>query len=316
LASAFISEKNTAEAHMSATAVSGWSARRKGEEGSTERFLAASQFDGTLALCHNITTMHSATARVLSGAPLLRSAAPLYRQIAQILRDAILDGRIRVGTTLPTELELERRFAVSRVTVRQALQQLEVEGLIRRRRAKGTVVVSDKPHGGESWAFDSLQDIVAFGEQTQVRLLSFEQRRPTRDVAAIFSTPPSMPLPCVHGVRLLKKAPLSEFRFWLTPRAAGLVSRVDLNRSTLFLVLESRLGVRLAEARQSVWAELAGSDVARTLRTRSTAPVLAIQRVYMTEGNVPIEVAISRFRADAYRLHQVLRRRERGGTRS
>lgn len=237
---------------------------------------------------------------------------PLYKQISQIVRDAILQRRVAVGSTLPTENDLVRQFRVSRITVRQALQELEAEGLIRRQRAKGTVVLNDRADGGANWAFDSLQDIVAFGERTTVRILSFKERVPPPDVRQIFGVSPAAALPCVHGTRLLRKEPISEFRFWLTPRAAGRITADDLKQPTLFSVLATRLGVQLTEARQTVWSELAGADVAPTLRIRRSDPILAIQRVYVADGQIPVEVAISRFRADRYRLEHVLRRRDRG----
>lgn len=67
-------------------------------------------------------------------------ALPLYVQIYQDLREQILKRVYEQGQTIPTELELQGIYNVSRITVRQAVQNLEQEGLVIRSRGRGTVV--------------------------------------------------------------------------------------------------------------------------------------------------------------------------------
>lgn len=72
----------------------------------------------------------------------------LYAQVANVLRQRIHSGQWSAGAQLPTLDELEKEFRVARVTLRQALTLLESEGLIWRRRGRGTFV-SDR--GGPEW---------------------------------------------------------------------------------------------------------------------------------------------------------------------
>lgn len=67
-------------------------------------------------------------------------AVPRYRQIADELRHAILEGRIKAGDRLPTEPELQEQHDVSRNTIRLALRELSAEGLIETAGRKGTFV--------------------------------------------------------------------------------------------------------------------------------------------------------------------------------
>ncbi len=140
----------------------------------------------------------------------------------------------QAGQMLPTEHELAARHGVSRITVRHALRDLEAEGLVQRSRPKGNVVAGNLPGVGNAWSFDSLQDIVTFAEQTRVRIFSFSQQPAPEDVAAIFGFEEGVELPCVHGMRLLKNEPLSEFHFWITPSVASQLTRDDVSQSTLF----------------------------------------------------------------------------------
>ena len=64
----------------------------------------------------------------------------LYRQLANVLRQRILDGTMPSGTSLPTEFELSASYGVSRGTVRQALSLLSDEGLVERVPGRGTFV--------------------------------------------------------------------------------------------------------------------------------------------------------------------------------
>src|SRR5512139_1723323 len=58
----------------------------------------------------------------------------LAKQIAERLRTAIIDGRLKMNERLPTEEELARRFKVSRPTIREALKRLAAQKLILSRR--------------------------------------------------------------------------------------------------------------------------------------------------------------------------------------
>ncbi len=70
---------------------------------------------------------------------------PKYAQVADVLRADIAAGILSVGEMIPTEAELGSRHGVSRITVRSALQHLEVEGLISREQGKGTFVSHPRP---------------------------------------------------------------------------------------------------------------------------------------------------------------------------
>ena len=66
-----------------------------------------------------------------------RSNVPLYLQIASTLRRRIETGHWKNGSQISTIEALEREFEVARVTVRQAIDVLQTEGLVRRQQGKG-----------------------------------------------------------------------------------------------------------------------------------------------------------------------------------
>jgi GntR family transcriptional regulator len=80
----------------------------------------------------------------LSGVLDRRSSVPLYYQLQEILHQQIASARVAVGDALPSEGELCKRFGVSRIVVRQALEVLEDDGEIIRMQGKGTFVAEPK----------------------------------------------------------------------------------------------------------------------------------------------------------------------------
>src|SRR5690625_4342307 len=69
---------------------------------------------------------------------------PMYVQIANILKQEIQNGEIGPGEKLGTQTELEARFGVSKITIRQAIQQLYEQDLVITKRGKGTFVKPNK----------------------------------------------------------------------------------------------------------------------------------------------------------------------------
>ncbi len=71
----------------------------------------------------------------------MSTSIPLYRRLAERLRNRITDGELAEGSSFPTEMEICATEGVSRHTAREALRILSEDGLIERRRGAGTVVV-------------------------------------------------------------------------------------------------------------------------------------------------------------------------------
>ena len=75
------------------------------------------------------------------------SDIPLYTQLVGIIKQNISSGELNVGDLLPSEAELCRTMGISRNTVRQAIGELEEEGLVVRKRGKGTFVADPNARG-------------------------------------------------------------------------------------------------------------------------------------------------------------------------
>jgi len=77
---------------------------------------------------------------------LKRKQGPLYQQIQKILKDRILHGVYPLGSTIPSEPQLEKEFGVSKMTVRGAVQELSQEGYVQKKSGVGTIVMRNTSH--------------------------------------------------------------------------------------------------------------------------------------------------------------------------
>src|SRR4030095_1270188 len=89
------------------------------------------------------------------------SPVPLYTQVRELLRERILRGHYKPHDQMPSEHDMVRSFGVSRITVRQALTDLQRQGLIFKIHGKGTFVSKSK-------AVQSLARLEGFGEALSV----------------------------------------------------------------------------------------------------------------------------------------------------
>ena len=133
--------------------------------------------------------------------PLTAGPTPLYQQLKERLRAEIARGAYTPGDQLPAEPELIRLYGVSRITVRQALSGLEVEGLIVRRHGKGTFVAERRIAHDLVRLTDFVEDMELAGLAPSSRVLRFAREATTHEVAEALNIPVGTEVVCVDRLR-------------------------------------------------------------------------------------------------------------------
>jgi GntR family transcriptional regulator len=232
---------------------------------------------------------------------LVRDDGPLYRQLAAILKAPIVDGTYPVGTELPKEAEIADRFGISLITVRQALRDLESDGLIRKRAAKRAVVAARTPAPKLTSAFRNFADIAAYTRNARLEVASY--RRATGEAPqAAFNLTERDACYCLRSILLVGDRPEAQITTWFPPEIGKRLQRSDFDDVLIFRAVERHLGLRLAGARITVRAEIADAAIARDLDYSEGAPVLAMEMLYRTLAHQPVELTIARHRADVFSL--------------
>jgi len=237
----------------------------------------------------------SRTATVTSLAP-----APLYAQIKDHLRERILDGTYAPHAQMPSESDMMASFGVSRITVRQALNDLQNEGLIFRVHGKGTFVSKPK-------AFQDLGRLQGFGEamrrmgyETFSRVISLREVKPSVQVRERLQLGPRDKVCELQRLRFLNREPISLDVSYLPASLGARLAKEDLASRDVFVILENDYGLALGHADLQIGSMLADDRLADQLQVAAGAPVLFIERTTHTADGTPIDHEHLYYRGDAF----------------
>ena len=215
------------------------------------------------------------------------------------MREQIASGQLRVGQSLPPEAVLAERFGVSLITVRQALRELQDEGLILKRSAKPAVVAASEP---AARTLNNLGDVIAATHGGKLEIFSYAPRRSGR-AERVFGLAPGTACPCLHGAHAARgRAGQRDTPICFPPEIGQRLSRADFDDIVVFRSVERRLGLKLAGARITVSAELADAALGRLLGVAKGAAILTNTMLYRAEDGSPVELTIARHRAELYSL--------------
>ncbi|CAI8944673.1 MULTISPECIES: GntR family transcriptional regulator [Burkholderia] len=228
------------------------------------------------------------------------SAAPLYVQIKDTLRARILDGTYAPHSRMPSEHELCAMFDVSRITVRQALGDLQKEGLLFRLHGKGTFVSKPKAFQNVTSLQGFAEAMSSMGYEIVNQLRSVRTVKADRHLATKLNVPEGAPLVEIHRVRLLNREPVSLEQTWVPEALGKRLAGADLATRDIFLILENDCGVPLGHADVSIDAILADDEIVDALRVEESSPVLRIERLTHDASGTPIDYEHLYFRGDAF----------------
>ena len=229
---------------------------------------------------------------------------PRYHQLFEILRQHVEDGQWQPHEAIPSERELELRYNVSRTTIRQALNLLVQKGLLYRKHGKGTFVARPKVQY-------SLQLLLSFSDELRMRglkpsqkLLSMrrviprnkvrEQLALTEDVEDILE---------INRLRLADNEPIALHSALLPLHPDQEISEAELNKvGSLYTLLESKFGLIVAEADETIEATIADEREASLLDVAVGSPLLLVERTTWSHLRQPMEMVKMLYRADRYKL--------------
>lgn len=221
----------------------------------------------------------------------LTMAGPLYRVIYDDLLAQINGGQLPPSSRIPSEFELAERYGVSRMTVRQALKQMEDERLVIRRRGAGTFVA---PAATRFRTLNRLrpleQELGLAADRLRTQVLSCTAEVPAEDVARRLMLKPRQQAIQLSRRRLIDDQPAALQQSWLPLGIAPGLVREDLIDGSLYRTLSERYGVAIQWAEQEISAVLADEDQARALDVEVGAPLTFNRRLTYTNSG-PVEFA-------------------------
>jgi GntR family transcriptional regulator len=232
---------------------------------------------------------------------------PRYEEIAAYLRELV--AAREPGDRLPSEAELCERFGVSRMTARHAVQTLEQEHLLHRRRGKGTFV-SPRPVPrllGSPLSFT--ESMARRGMTATSSVLESGHTAPTEDDVKALEIAADERVGVLERIRYADGVPMAIERAVLAPRCATVIE--SIGRGSLHDAFEA-IGHIPSRATAQVDARPATKRERELLELDPGGVVLCERRVIYDQGDVPLEHTETRYAADRYVFDVMMYRSEPG----
>lgn len=229
-------------------------------------------------------------------------AAPIYMQVAEILSDEIksLEG---VYSALPSEGELSRKFGVSRVTIRNALKQLETRGAIYSEQGRGYFTTTSRMRGVSGFhSFTS--EVTRLGGVAGSTLLDFQidahlpeafRRHLQVDGSEAFIA--------IRRLRSIDGRPVAYEDAYLPVSRYPHADRTMFEDGSLYERMTRDWGIVPAWADALFEPATATPEEALCLEIEPGAPVLAVWRVTATDTDQVCEYVRSIYRGNGFMLH-------------
>ena len=241
------------------------------------------------------------------------SHLPLHAQVEEALFSSIAEGALAPGSRLPAEDHLIERFAVSRTTVRTAIQSLVARGLVEIRRGKGTFVTQPTITQELTQLTGFVEDMQALGREPSARVLDRRLVAASETVARQLALQRGAAVARIQRVRLADGIPLSFDETYLPQALGEKIMADDLENQPIFSLLEQKYATPLLEAEYRLAAVASHGTVARALGMEAGSPIFLIERTTFTGNRRPVDYERLYYRGDHIRFVTRLARRAPAG---
>ncbi|GAB2577854.1 GntR family transcriptional regulator [Microlunatus antarcticus] len=236
------------------------------------------------------------------------SPLPFYYQLKQLVLTDLRDRQLAAGDRLPGDHELCATYDVSRTVVRQALAELETEGVIQRVKGRGTFVAPERTSEHLVQSLTGLyEDVAARGDQLRSVVRRLEVAPADEQIAGLLELPVGARTIVLERLRLVDDEPWVLATTYLPYDVAPGLLDDDLTQHSLYALLEQKYGVELTHGRRRVEAEVASDTLAGLLGISPGAAVLVLRSTSYA-GERPVEVFVAYHRGDRSRFEVTLKR--------
>ena len=245
------------------------------------------------------------------------SPIPYYVQVKEALRERIEQGEWQPGEQLPGDMEFCEMYDVSRTVIRQALSEMVHEGLVIRRKGRGTYVAEPKIREGLVQELTGFyQDMSERGHEPTSQVLKQEVVPASPGIATHLEIEPGSPVIEIERLRFVQDEPIVLVTTYLPESLCPDLIDEDLTRQSLYAFLEARYGLLLARGRRIVQAVPANEYEASHLEVTKGSPLILLDSVSYLEDGTPAEFFHALHRGDRSQFEvELVRIREQGKVR-
>jgi GntR family transcriptional regulator len=232
------------------------------------------------------------------------SAIPYYAQVKDGVKGLIARGELKAGDMLTTELTLSEQLGISRLVVHRAYREMVTEGLLIRKRAKGTFV---SPPSHRSYTvvgplFSVTEETRSAGLRPSNRILRQEILPAGEDIGAELKVPAGSHVIHLGNLRFVDQLPFCIEDMYVSAERFPKLAEIDLNNRSVYAALEKLYDAHPQEAVDIITAGSATREEAGLLGINKGAPVMRLKRTSTDRQGQPVEYSKVVFHAERYQF--------------
>ena len=234
---------------------------------------------------------------------------PMYRQIADALREKISAGELKPGDALPTESSLQEAFNVSRVTVRQALKLLTEEHIVESIQGSGTYVKEERVNYDIYQLTGFYEKLADRNVDTHSEVSIFEVLKADAKLAEKLNLSHDDKVWHIKRVRFIKQKPVNLEETWM-PLALFPDLTWEVMENSKYHYVEQIKKLVIDRSEQELVPIMPSEEAIAALSLDPTKPILEkVSRGFLKDGRV-FEYSRNVFNTDDYKFTLVARRRQ------
>ncbi|EMS70756.1 GntR family transcriptional regulator [Ruminiclostridium cellobioparum] len=227
-----------------------------------------------------------------------KSPVPAYFQLKNIILDKIKSGEYPAGSLIPSERELSESLGISRMTARQAINQLAAENYLVREKGKGTFVNKIKFEQRNIMSFS--ETVKRLGMVPKTRVLEFSEEKEYYDVKLALDLKPEQKLYRIKRLRLADDTPIAVEEVFIPEGLCPDINRLDLTKS-LYDQLKNIYSIEISHIDNNIEAIKADRENRKLLMLEAGIPVLNISGISYTREGRKLFFERDVYRADKYK---------------
>jgi GntR family transcriptional regulator len=229
--------------------------------------------------------------------------------LARVLSDEIAQGHYKIGDMLPTESELQTRFAATRYAVREALRAMKEAGLIVATPGVGTIVRASQPAHRYMQGFGTLPELIQLADTSRIHLLGHRSFVVAPGDEELLGLGVGQQWIEAEVLRYSAKEerPTCRVLAYLRPEHSAVVAQIDSMRSTIHGRIEQLYSVRIAEVHQRVVAISLSTRLGKQLSASAGSAALKVSRYFRDAQDRTVMLSIGIYPHDRYSHDTVFR---------
>ncbi len=237
------------------------------------------------------------------------SPIPIYYQLEEIIKKKIQLEELQPGDVLPSEREYAEAYNISRMTVRQAINNMVNEGLLYRQKGRGTFIADQKFEQDLSGLTSFSEDMKKRHHMPSNQLISIQLINTTPLINNKLNLAAGDFIYEIKRLRLADDEPIALETIYTPKKFVGEIDKAQVTQS-FYDYIENQLKLKIVHGLQTIEAALANKDEIKYLNIKKGDPILLMQRTsYLTDQeDTPIEYVKSAYRADKYKFNMHMKR--------